>query len=563
MEQKQLIIVKPEKCVGCNACVRACPAPEANITQQLANGKFVTTVNPEKCIACGECVKHCEHGARDYVDDTNEAIDAVFRHSEKFIVIAAPAIKTVFPTKWKNILNWFKSHGCLVYDVSFGAEICTWAHLRAMESGQIKHVITQPCAAIVRYVELYQPKLLKNLSPVHSPMLCSVKYIRDYLGRKERIIALSPCIAKKNEFNETGMVDFNVTFKKLYDYLLKLGVTIPDDFAEDFKYDFDGQQGLFGSAFPRIGGLRDNIWLHNPDINITTSDGVHKVYPELDMYASLPESKKPEIFDVLSCEYGCNVGAGTGQSRTIFDIGATMHEIENEAKSRRKKTMGLFGRGGEDKLFKKFDETLDYRDFMRSYTVGLPSRIPSDDELNDIFAKMGKTTESDKCYDCHACGYKSCREMATAIYRGLNTPENCIVNAKRVIACRHKALSDLVVNVTKLLETLTVDVNVIGCGMTAITDANDRVVERTNVVKDLMTRLKNIVPIIVSEKDTNLLKDRLNQVVTLLDTIIDAFGCVNQYVENSNTEVSEVGNQVCDIKNLVSEINETLASMNI
>jgi Fe-S-cluster-containing hydrogenase component 2 len=24
-----IIVVKPEKCVGCNACVRSCPAPEA------------------------------------------------------------------------------------------------------------------------------------------------------------------------------------------------------------------------------------------------------------------------------------------------------------------------------------------------------------------------------------------------------------------------------------------------------------------------------------------------------------------------------------------------------
>ncbi|MBR6242601.1 MAG: 4Fe-4S binding protein, partial [Ruminococcus sp.] len=26
----EIIIVKPEKCVGCHACVRSCPAPEAN-----------------------------------------------------------------------------------------------------------------------------------------------------------------------------------------------------------------------------------------------------------------------------------------------------------------------------------------------------------------------------------------------------------------------------------------------------------------------------------------------------------------------------------------------------
>jgi NAD-dependent dihydropyrimidine dehydrogenase PreA subunit len=57
----ELIIVKPEKCVGCNSCVRSCPAPEANITKKLDNGRFVTTVDFSKCIACGECVRNCAH----------------------------------------------------------------------------------------------------------------------------------------------------------------------------------------------------------------------------------------------------------------------------------------------------------------------------------------------------------------------------------------------------------------------------------------------------------------------------------------------------------------------
>jgi NAD-dependent dihydropyrimidine dehydrogenase PreA subunit len=55
----EIIIVKPEKCVGCNACVRSCPAPEANITKQLQDGRFITAVNPDKCISCGQYVKLC------------------------------------------------------------------------------------------------------------------------------------------------------------------------------------------------------------------------------------------------------------------------------------------------------------------------------------------------------------------------------------------------------------------------------------------------------------------------------------------------------------------------
>ena len=159
----EIIIVRPDKCVGCNSCVRTCPAPEANITKMLEDGRFVTTVNPDKCIACGECVRTCTHGARDYIDDTEAAMQRMTK--EKLIVLATPAIKTVFPTKWKSVLDWFKAKGCIIFDVSFGADICTWAHLRAIENKKVGNVITQPCAAIVKYIEIYQPKLLENLSP--------------------------------------------------------------------------------------------------------------------------------------------------------------------------------------------------------------------------------------------------------------------------------------------------------------------------------------------------------------------------------------------------------------
>ncbi|MGN0595119.1 MAG: 4Fe-4S binding protein, partial [Hominimerdicola sp.] len=84
---KETIIVRPEKCVGCNACVRVCPAPEANMTRQLDDGRFVTTVNPDKCINCGECVKSCNHNARDYLDDTEECINRM--EKDKMIIVAA------------------------------------------------------------------------------------------------------------------------------------------------------------------------------------------------------------------------------------------------------------------------------------------------------------------------------------------------------------------------------------------------------------------------------------------------------------------------------------------
>ena len=555
----ELITVNPEKCVGCNACVRTCPAPEANITKRVANGKFVTTVDYSKCIACGECVRNCSHGARDYIDDTEQALELVTKSNAKFIVIAAPAIKTVFPDKWKSILEWFRNHNCLIYDVSFGADICTWAHLKMIKSKEVGNVISQPCAAIVKYIETYQPSLLANLSPIHSPMLCGVTYLKKYMHRSEKIIALSPCIAKKNEFMETRLVDFNVTFKKLMEWFDGHNVRLQSDFSKSFKYDFSGEQGQVGAVYPRPGGLRDNLWLHDPDLNVTTSEGVHKVYPELDMYATLPENKKPEVFDVLSCEFGCNVGAGTGTSRTIFDAMETMREVEKEAKSRRKVSGGFF-RGAEDKLLKRFDEELNVRDFIRYYSSTTPTELPSVQELDTVFEMLGKHTVEDRNYNCHACGYRSCKDMATAICRGLNTVDNCIVHAKNVLiarhselAQRHEELTDIADRCKALSEQLNGDINVIAQKMGNIRNTNEKTTTRADKVKNLMSQLK----IFCNQRDS-LDEDSLKQLTDVLNTTLEAFTGVDNYVTASTFETSAVDSQIIEIKSLVGEINQVL-----
>lgn len=551
----EVIIVKPEKCVGCNACVRNCPAPEANITKVLENGKFVTTVNPDKCITCGECVRTCNHGARDYIDDTRECMQRLAK--EKLIILATPAIKSVFPTQWMGILDWFRSKGCIIYDVSFGADICTWAHLRAIENRKVGNVITQPCAAIVKYIEIYQPKLLNNLSPIHSPIACAVSYIKKYLNRPNPIAVLSPCIAKKTEFAETGLVEYNVTFKKLKEYFDANGIKIPSNSEHDFEYRFDDQQGQVGAVYPRPGGLRDNLWLHNPDINITTSEGVHKVYPELDMYATMPEFKHPEVFDVLSCEFGCNVGPASGTNQTVFDVMATMREVEKEAKKRRK--TGVF-RQGEDRLFKRFDEELRLSDFMRVYKRLTPSPIPSEKQLDAVFELMGKHTEEDKNFNCHACGYKSCRDMATAICRGLNTPDNCIVHAKSVLTARHseltaqhERLTEITTKCFALSEELKKNVHEIKNNIDTIGDSTNKTNEKAHLVNEL---LSNIVTF--CENNETMDAESVKQMIVILETTLKAFTALDENVNTTNKSSNLIIQSIIEIRNLVDGINDTL-----
>ena len=46
--QMSIIKVSEEKCVGCNACVRACPASEANVAQLDEIGQLRIIINDDK-----------------------------------------------------------------------------------------------------------------------------------------------------------------------------------------------------------------------------------------------------------------------------------------------------------------------------------------------------------------------------------------------------------------------------------------------------------------------------------------------------------------------------------
>ena len=535
---KDIIIVKPEKCVGCNVCVRNCPAPEANIIKKLDNGSSIVNINTTKCIACGECIRACSHGARDYVDDTEAFMSRL--PDETMIVLADPAIKAAFPNQWKGILDWFKKKGCLIYDASFGADICTWALLSVVESKKCGNIISQPCSAVMNYVKMYQAVLQKNLAPIYSPSVCMAIYIKNYLRRSNRIALLSPCIAKKLECLDTGLVEFNVTFRKLMNYFEKNDIVIPSVNYTDYDYDFEDKQGQLGSLTSRPGGLSDNILYHNSEVKISSSSGCSKVYGELELYSKTSEKKLPEVFDILSCEYGCNMGPGTGTTQNYFDVTSYMQGLELDIKGKMSKGKGMF-RSGDDKLFKKFDEDLELDDFLRSYRASKPTPVPTLDDLNPIFESMNKHTDAERNHNCGACGYKSCYDLALAIYRELAAPDACI--------CMRSASAGASADLGGVSEKLAKSAEAISESLNGISESNSKIANKTATVNDL---LKNII--LFCGKNATMDENSVKQMIKILETTIKS---LSSFEENANITKDRSE----DIRKSVSEITEILGKL--
>ena len=134
----------------------------------------------EKCIVCGNCLEACMHDARDYYDDTNKFFYDL-KNGKSISLIVAPSIRTNFIHDYKNLFGYFKNLGVnFIYDTSYGADITTWAYLKYIKERKLTGTISQPCPAVVNYIEKYKPELLEKLAPVHSPMMCTAIYMRKY-----------------------------------------------------------------------------------------------------------------------------------------------------------------------------------------------------------------------------------------------------------------------------------------------------------------------------------------------------------------------------------------------
>lgn len=435
-----MVKVIEKNCIGCNACIRTCPVPTAN----RYDGNIVH-INPTECIQCGECIKHCLHGARDYEDDIERFLNDI--KSTRVSLIVAPAIKTAMDGRWRHVLQWLKQQGVKeVYDVSFGADICTYLHLQYVRENPSAKIISQPCAAIVNYAEKHKPELLAKLSPIHSPMMCSAVYVRKYLNNTDKLVGLSPCIAKGDEFHNTGIIEYNVTFRKLDEYIRNNNIVLPTGRS---KFEFSDVRGFDGGFYPVPSGLKECLRVHEPSLNVIASEGVQKVYEDFDTYLSTPSGQLPTVYDVLSCEFGCNSGVGARDDFSVFNSYTIMNNVKRYASTQKKNVRF------PNKIFKK----LQMKDFIRVYTNRQSKK--SNKNLNEIFNSMGKFTEADKHIDCHACGYKSCNDMAIAISEGCNVPTNCIMYEKihayelqKAAQAKHESLSDAVAQIKEALLTL-------------------------------------------------------------------------------------------------------------
>lgn len=421
----EVIRVDPERCVNCHACIAACPVKFCNDASQ-----DYVRVNPDLCIGCGSCIDACTHDARTGIDDFPLFLQAV-KAKKPMVAISAPAIAANFPDQYLRLHGWLESLGVeAFFDVSFGAELTVKSYLEHIRKAKPKMVIAQPCPAIVSYIEIYQPELLPYLAPADSPMLHTIKMIREYYPRYQDhpILILSPCLAKRREFDATGYGDFNVTYQSLQRHIEEQGI----DLKSYPEKEFSGRPAERAVLFSSPGGLQRTVARESGAVAGKTRkiEGPHIIYNYLKQLPEMVEKGfVPPLVDCLNCETGCNGGPGTmNRDKSPDEIESYIEKRKEEMRARYRKKM-LFpsekrARNLVNRALKRY-----WREglYGRSYTNrsgDCPTRIPDNAQLEEIYHRLRKYEKAD-FLNCGACGYGSCKMMAIAIHNGLNSPVNC------------------------------------------------------------------------------------------------------------------------------------------
>lgn len=562
-----VIQIDHNKCVNCHQCIQVCPVKFCN-----DGTKDYIELNSDLCLGCGTCLDVCQHDARTPIDDFDEFMSAVSRR-ERIVGIVAPAAASNFPEEYLHVNGWLASIGVeAIFDVSFGAELTVKSYLEHVKQNNPKTVIAQPCPALVTFAEIYHPELLPYLAPADSPMMHTMKMVREYYPQyaEHKMVVISPCLAKRREFDEVGIGDFNVTMKSIETYIEKQG----KNWFGFKQREFDNPPAERAVLFSTPGGLMRTAEREVPGITAKTRkiEGTHSVYDYLSELGPIIDSgQAPLLVDCLSCEKGCNGGPGTLNRKKHMEKIEFSVEVRARAHREKYEAKGLFknSRSSQANLRKYVDKYWKPGLYDRTY-VDRSTRnqinIPSKYQLEEIYQRTHKIVPEDFLH-CSSCGYRDCEEMAVALFNGLTKPENCRHFQEYVVEREKKAAVNAQESLAKENDVRMVYMQKISEMITDLT------IKSSQIKKSCSTSMEQTVIAVTHVNNTSefmvRLKESTDQISALLGTVKDISERVHILGLNASIEAVKAGDSglgfavVADeIKALAKHTQEQVRNIN-
>ncbi len=383
---------KEAKCKDCYKCLRECPVKAIAVIDHQAK------IIDEKCILCGTCTRVCPQNAKMVHSELSGVLE-LLASGEKVVVSLAPSFVSSF-----GVLNLSTMKNALLklgfYDVeetAIGAKLVTERYAKLLDEGGYKNFITSCCPAVNNLIEKYYPKAIEYLAKVDSPMVAHAKLLKAKYP-DARIVFIGPCIAKKKEAVESGIIDGVLTYEDLFKLLNDEGIEL-----ENVQ---TSEEGACNKArnYPISRGIIKSLDRFNDNYEYLAIDGLEKCMEILENIENIDGA----FLELNACEYACINGPCSLKNKASSVV------LNGEVRKYAKTGVG--------------DLEIENKDDVDITKVHYPQLINervSESEIKSILAKTNKFTKEDEL-NCGACGYSSCRDKAYAVALGYADVEMCL-----------------------------------------------------------------------------------------------------------------------------------------
>ncbi|MDR2612284.1 MAG: 4Fe-4S dicluster domain-containing protein [Deltaproteobacteria bacterium] len=434
---KHLVITINSRCVGCNKCSRACPVGPANVVHHDYPERFRVSIDQGKCLACGRCIEVCTQDARDYRDDLIQFLRDLSA-GKRIQVIATPSMRANFP-EYRRVYRWLRSAGVeVIHDGSLGYLLHCWANAAYIRRFRPYSAIVTHCPVITEYIRIYRQELLPRLTPVPIPQVLQALHLKESLPEDTAIAALTPCIAAPREFQETNVITYNITFRKLKAHLERKGIELPPDEGEE--------PASSGGSVPIPPDLATGLSrLLGPDIRV---DGVRSevALRLLDDYATSDVDLVPPVLALSYCNCGCTLGTASCQDVSFFRTASFLYQERREEAAREEELSSIL---------RTFDEELELERFLQPRSPkGLVNDYVPEEDLNAALRLLGKSPDGARQFDCGFCGCQTCREMARKVALHTNIPLNCVTMMRQTTEDSNRKITAYIELIRNVSENL-------------------------------------------------------------------------------------------------------------
>lgn len=384
------------RCRDCYKCLRECPVKAIKFVDHEA--RIIT----DRCILCGKCTVVCPQNAKRVHSETGD-VEALLASGKPVIASVAPSFVSAFGVKDFAVMGialgklGFK----MAEETAVGANIVTAEYEKLLETGEYKNFITSACPAINRMIQLYYPKALKYLAPVASPMVAHAKLLKKRYPEAE-IVFIGPCIAKKREGRESGLISAVLTFTELKTLFDEKGIDLNAIAAIPVNEDIKNRS----KYYPISRGIIKSFNRLPQNYEYVAVDGVKRSFDVLEDIDKL----EGMFIEINCCEYACINGPATIKNQGSLKANEDVRRYAQDSL-----------KGGEPGYIDPMG--VDYAEGHPRISLG--NVVPSERDIRAVLAKTGKFKPEDEL-NCGACGYPTCREKAIAVLNGNADLEMCI-----------------------------------------------------------------------------------------------------------------------------------------